>query len=80
MHQSLVPEAVRKVIAADEQQHGMQTGTSTTEFLHLANPQNYKYLPAKYAVFIPEAGLPKEKVFDTEKERVNWYKKKDAPN
>lgn len=57
----------------------MQTGTQTTEFLHLNNPQNYKYLPSRFAVNIKEAGLPKEKVFDTEKERWHWYKKKDAP-
>lgn len=34
----------------------MMVQAQTTEFLHLLNPKNYKYLPAKYTTNIRFAG------------------------
>ena len=34
----------------------MMVQAPTTEFLHLMNPRNYRYLPAKYTMNIREAG------------------------
>jgi hypothetical protein len=36
----------------------MATGTMTTEFLHLNNPKNYKFLPPSYVKHIRNAGKP----------------------
>lgn len=40
----------------DDQTNGMTTGTQTTEFLHLLNPKNYKFLPPTYVKKIRNAG------------------------
>jgi len=40
----------------DDQTNGMLTGTQTTEFLHLLNPRNYKFLPPTYVKQIRNAG------------------------
>jgi hypothetical protein len=44
----LIPEILRQTFVPDEQSQGMVNGTLTTEFLHLKNPRNYKFLPPQY--------------------------------
>ena len=52
----LVPDIIRDIYPDDNQTSGMATGTQTTEFLHLLNPKNYKFLPPQYIGQIRDAG------------------------
>ena len=44
----LVPDIIKDIYQDDTQTSGMATGTQTTEFLHLLNPKNYKFLPPQF--------------------------------
>lgn len=41
---SMIPEVLREQLDLNH----LADGTQTTEFLHLNNPRNYKFLPAQY--------------------------------
>lgn len=49
LRQTYLPEC-------DSDIHAMSSGIQTTEFLHLHNPRNYKFLPAHFTDRIRESG------------------------
>lgn len=51
-----MPKVIRDYHQADMETAGMMHGQQTTEFLHLLNPKNYKFLPPQYAKSIRSAG------------------------
>jgi len=52
----LIPEVIRQVYRQDQDTQAMNLGIQTTEFLHLHNPRNYKFLPASFTDRIRESG------------------------
>jgi len=56
-----VPEVVLQHNFEDEQTHGMEQGIMTTEFLHMLNPKNFKFLPPQFTQAIRSAGAASAK-------------------
>ena len=49
---TLVPQVLKDILDVNS----MPDGTQTTEFLHLNQPRNYKFLPAQYTSQIRYSG------------------------
>lgn len=52
----LIPDKIKEIYRHDEQTAGMISGTQTTEYLHLHNPKNYKFLPPNFVNLIRSSG------------------------
>ena len=53
---ALIPDKIKEHYRGDENTHAMMTGTQTTEYLHLNNPKNYKFLPPEFVQQIRGSG------------------------
>ena len=72
LNMKLIPDIIKEVHMADNQMTGMQTGTQTTEYLHLNNPRNYKFLPPQFVGIIRNAGKATP-AGNHVKELMCWY-------
>lgn len=56
LSQMLVPDVIKEHCRQDDTTQAMVSGTQTTEYLHLNNPKNYKFLPPQFINCIRSSG------------------------